>query len=237
MAWTLAQEWFVKSPHRTIPINSWNEQGFPDSFVNCGLAEMQETGVYVKGANEQFQWLLDRRSAGSKGGLKSQEKRSKQTQANASKSNPLSLPLSLSLKKETTLVQSAIERDAQEVQIQNPGKLAKEPKATIDLESAYKLYPRKQGKSPAIRKLKTQIKTEQDLSDLTKAIKNYAAFCHRENKELQFVMLFSTFANQWRDWLDSETGTVKILPSDGLTEEQKQIKAEMDQILKQMERR
>jgi len=77
---------------------------------------------------------------------------------------------------------------------------------TAGLESVYKDYPRKEGKSPGMRTLKAQIKTAQDLSDLHAAVMRYRDNCKAKGKEQDFILLWSTFANQWRDWLDPETG-------------------------------
>jgi hypothetical protein len=83
----------------------------------------------------------------------------------------------------------------------------KQPK--FDLEAVYKLYPRKQGKSEGMRRLKTQIKLPTDYEDLILAVKNYAAYC--AGKEPQFIKMFSSFVSEWRDWTDPSNGTVTLI--------------------------
>lgn len=67
------------------------------------------------------------------------------------------------------------------------------------LEAAYAAYPLKEGKSKGIEKLAKQVKTVEQLAELKRAIANYA-----EQRRLDgvFVMHFSTFAGEWRDWVD-----------------------------------
>lgn len=75
-----------------------------------------------------------------------------------------------------------------------------------DLESAYQLYPRKEGKSDGLRIARAQIKTPQDLANLKTAIERYRAKLKVEGKGPEFIKHFSTFMSTWRDWLDPETG-------------------------------
>ena len=75
-----------------------------------------------------------------------------------------------------------------------------------DLDLAYLAYPRKEGKSPGMRTAKAQIKTREDLAALTLAIENYKANLKRKGTKPDFVLLWSTFMNQWRDWSDPSHG-------------------------------
>lgn len=75
-------------------------------------------------------------------------------------------------------------------------------KSDFDLEKLYKGYPRKKGKTPGLKKLAKEIKTEADYLALAEAIKNYAA--DSAGKDAQYIQFFSTFAGQWRDWIQIE---------------------------------
>ncbi len=75
------------------------------------------------------------------------------------------------------------------------------------IEFIYSRYPRKEGKSVGIKRLKTQIKNEKDLEDFGRAVDNYVDFCKRERRPKEFIKQFSTFITEWRDWLSDETGT------------------------------
>lgn len=77
----------------------------------------------------------------------------------------------------------------------------------LDFEIVYSFYPRKEGKSAGFKKIRSQLKTHQDLDDLRKAIDNYSTFLKRNGTEARFIKHFSTFMNEWRDWLDPATGT------------------------------
>jgi DNA-binding Lrp family transcriptional regulator len=67
---------------------------------------------------------------------------------------------------------------------------------------AYKNYPLKKGKTIGVKKLAKQIKSEEDLSQLILAIKNYATEC--KGKEPQYIKHFSTFASCWQDYVTVE---------------------------------
>lgn len=72
----------------------------------------------------------------------------------------------------------------------------------FDFESAYNLYPLKKGKTPGLKKLSRDIKTEADFENLQKAVFNYSEEIRLNNTPPQFIKHFSTFANQWLDWVD-----------------------------------
>jgi len=99
--WMLAQKYW-KQNRQLIPKEVFDRYEW-QLLVSFGFAEIRDSGVYAKGAEEKFEWLLERQEAGRVGGNKSAELRSskiKQTQANASKSNPPTPTLTPTLKKE-----------------------------------------------------------------------------------------------------------------------------------------
>lgn len=71
----------------------------------------------------------------------------------------------------------------------------------------YKKYPRKMGKSIGIKKLVKEIKSDEDLEQLSGAIENYANHCLRNKTEEQYIKHFSTFAVCWRDWAETQPTT------------------------------
>jgi hypothetical protein len=76
------------------------------------------------------------------------------------------------------------------------------------LAAIYEKYPRKMGKSAGWKTAIAQCKTMGDLDQLELAISHYCAYVKREGTERQYILYFSTFMHQWRDWLDSDTGSV-----------------------------
>lgn len=81
------------------------------------------------------------------------------------------------------------------------------PKADrLNFEQIYQAYPRKIKKGLGFQRLKAQVKTEAQFIRLVKAVENYRAHCEREKLESKFIQHFSTWANQWEDWVDSEAG-------------------------------
>lgn len=92
-AWDLAQR-FVTSPSGLIPHSEWSKIKQSEAIASVGLARVEEAGVYVCGTRDHHAWLKERHEAARKGGLKSQENRRKQNQANESKLNTSSSPSS-----------------------------------------------------------------------------------------------------------------------------------------------
>ena len=121
-AFSLAQKFYLKpESDRLIPFDEWKRNGIADELLEVGLAEVRETGIYVRGSSEQFDWLVVRAEAGRKGGKKTQENNAlkanvkqnqakleqteaneKQTEASPSIRKPLTPTLTLTHKEETT---------------------------------------------------------------------------------------------------------------------------------------
>jgi len=79
-----------------------------------------------------------------------------------------------------------------------------EPQEHRDLESLYKQYPRKVGKTRGMKILHSQIKNIKDYQDIELAIKNLVQFVKHEKREKEMIPYFSTFMSQWRDWVNPD---------------------------------
>jgi hypothetical protein len=84
------------------------------------------------------------------------------------------------------------------------------PDPKLDLESLYKLYPRKEGKTVGMKKVQAQIKTEADFKDLQTAIRRFVAHLRAKGTGPEYIPHFKTFMTSWRDWLDPEAGKVTL---------------------------
>lgn len=65
-AWSIAQQWFLKSATGDIPLDEWAKFEAGPLVESVGFASRRETGVYMRGAREQFAWLKQRSEAGRK---------------------------------------------------------------------------------------------------------------------------------------------------------------------------
>ena len=74
MAWRLAQEFWCPEKKR-IPKRRWADAELPDLLFECGLAEIQDGEIYVRGTAESFSWYFERIDAARRGGKASAEKR------------------------------------------------------------------------------------------------------------------------------------------------------------------
>lgn len=73
-----------------------------------------------------------------------------------------------------------------------------------DFEELYKThYPRKgAGKTKGMETLSSTIKTDQDYQEFCTAIYNYGLDVRANDTPTKYIKLFSTFANNWRDYLE-----------------------------------
>lgn len=76
LAWDLAHKWYLKSPTKLIPIKEWEKENIPKEFILCGLAEIRDGGIYIKGSDEHCGYLLICQESGRRGGLKRELNRS-----------------------------------------------------------------------------------------------------------------------------------------------------------------
>lgn len=79
----------------------------------------------------------------------------------------------------------------------------------FNFEEIYKLYPLKKGKSKGLKIANREIKSDDDFGNLGRAVLNYAKSV--QGSDPKFVKHFSTFMNEWRDWLDPEAGTSTLV--------------------------
>jgi len=80
---------------------------------------------------------------------------------------------------------------------------------SADIEKIYaELYPLKKGKQKGVAKLAKELKTDQDIENFKQAVTRYSASI----KDPNYIKHFSTFANEWTDWLDKDAGKATITP-------------------------
>ena len=111
-------------------------------------------------------------------------------------------------KKEKETAPDFIEVDFKSLEKENgPVKTIKPKHETFEVQIAelyLKIYPLKKGKTAGLKTLTKAIKTNEDLKNLETAILNYK----KQIKNPEYTMHFSTFANQWKDWLDENAEAV-----------------------------
>lgn len=90
--WTIAQKFYLKDD-RKIPRDEWEKHGLRNEVLAVGLAEDKKGRIKVRGADEQFKWLIQRVESGKKGGLA----KAKRSLAGAKREDPGPKPLTLPL--------------------------------------------------------------------------------------------------------------------------------------------
>jgi hypothetical protein len=79
-----------------------------------------------------------------------------------------------------------------------------------EIEQAYSQhYPRKIGKQKGVEKLVGQIRSQHDVDQLVVAITRYKESIDPGTKP-KFIKHFSTFANEWTDWLEADAGKAEV---------------------------
>jgi hypothetical protein len=72
----------------------------------------------------------------------------------------------------------------------------------FDFERIYERYPRKIGKKTGIDRLKRKIRTADKYASLELAVENYRLYHERKQSERCYILHFSTFVNQWENYID-----------------------------------
>lgn len=78
------------------------------------------------------------------------------------------------------------------------------PVTEDDLLAVYRQYPRKDGKGTGLTKLRSTIRTPSALADLRRAMTAYVAKWRADKLDVQYTPHFSTWVNNWKQWLDPE---------------------------------
>jgi len=204
-AFILAQKHFLaESSDRLIPLSEWKREKISDEIIECGLAEVREKGIYVRGSKEQFSWLIQRSEAGKKGGLAKANKKElslatasdRQAEVNGSK------PLTLSPSSSSFLISPTQALTQTHTQTK---KLKNKNSCDFDFEKIYSAYPRKIGKAIGIERLKKTIKSQEDYLALQDAVNNYALECRQNASEEKYIKHFSSFIGTpekqtWREY-------------------------------------
>jgi hypothetical protein len=83
--------------------------------------------------------------------------------------------------------------------------------ASLDL--LYRRYPKKRGKAAGIKRLAGMVKTQDDLDSVTRALDTYLRYLKREATEPRYILHFSSWVSEWRDWLDNDAGKIVLVSS------------------------
>ena len=192
LAWGAAYERkLVMLPAEHIDLAA-DRTGFAHELCRAGLATETPDGIRMCGVEERIQYLLTQQDRGRRGGLAKAIADGKRPLGNGSGTNT-----------NVAVACGVLWPTSGSVSGSSPD-LAPAKKPTVPvfpLESVYQRYPRKEGKTRGLEKLRREIKTPDDFEALGKAVDNYAALVRRDGTEPRFVKHFSTFAGCWRDYL------------------------------------
>lgn len=204
-AWMVAQKWYLIGD-RMIPLEEWDKQELLPGLIEVGLAEkVGADRVRMRGADEQFGWLLQRANAGKKGGVATAAGRLSVAKRSPSGREASLLFSPFSNTKENTFAQNELAQKPDALPPKQPARTACAVPGFVEkIERIYFKYPRHEGKSRGITRLKTQLKTEESVARFEKAVENYARHVAKEGREREHIKIFSTFCDPrvWVDFVD-----------------------------------
>lgn len=231
LAWFEAQKYWVPDK-KPIPKDVWIQKGFPREILEVHLAYDFHDGVKLRGANKNFNWLMKRIDSARKAGKASAEnRRLRFGSAQPKKVGHAERTFGEKMRQNDEKVVRAVSRTSAErsfgksrthvreiSNVTEPSLLltpfSNTNTNTIDrnefgrfrfnFEAAYRRYPRKEGKKAGLKKLCASVKDQATYDLFVRAVENYARLCAKNKTELKYIKQFSTFVNNWEDWVDPD---------------------------------
>lgn len=222
----------------SIPAEVFDTQEYAKEMIEVGLAERRDDAVYIRGSDDCFEWYVtginQRSEAGkrrantakrdSKGRLLPRQECNENIQRPSSdypavtSGHQPSSSSSSSKNNTNTYAQTTFAQSPEDLlkQSGNTTKGVLKGSSRFDLESLYQGYPRKVGKGKGISKLRSMLTKQEDYDSVGIAIRNYASYCKTHGIEPRFIKHFSTFVNEWRDWLDPDPSVMTPKITKGL---------------------
>lgn len=72
----------------------------------------------------------------------------------------------------------------------------------INFEQLYSIYPRKEGRSRGLSVFRREVRSREEFDAFYQALQNYMLYTKRQKMESRFIKHFSTFMDEWKDWID-----------------------------------
>lgn len=200
----MTRVWAYCTKRTAYALEAWEVDGFigaPDSMtllVACKLASPDESGAYyIAGTKGRIEWYATATANGRKGGRPKRMVSESEPSSNPDHNHPVTHPGNHPQEKEEEDLSSSLDLA-----------LTRDPSApsprTAWALAVYQAFPRKEGKTPGLKRLAPQLKSEGDAAAARLAAENYAGHVKAEGRELAHVKLFSTWVGEWRDWVTPE---------------------------------
>jgi hypothetical protein len=209
----MTRVWAYCTRRETHCLKAWEVDGFlrcaPGAgmalLVACGLARPEGDAFYIVGTRGRIEWYGTALANGKKGGRPKKPSGfpSGEPNHNHPDNHPVIHPGNHPQEKEKEDLSSSLPEGSAEGRVLSLVPPPKPPKP--DPLEVYALYPRKEGKTPGIKRLAPQLKTAKDLEDAKQAARNYAARVAKEGREIKHIKLFSSWVSEWSDWVNPET--------------------------------
>jgi hypothetical protein len=203
----MTRVWAYCTRRETHCLKAWEVDGFlrcaPGAgmalLVACDLARPEGPegdAFYIVGTRGRIEWYGTALANGKKGGRP--KKPSGLPSGEPNQNHPVNHPGNHPQEEEKEDLSSSPDPEGKPV-------LALVPKPKLDLGEVYALYPRKEGKTPGLKRLAASVKSLKDLEDAKLAAKNYAE--HVRGREIKMVKLFSTWVGEWPDWVTPDVSS------------------------------
>ena len=211
-AWSMAQNYW--SPDKNpIPLTVWEEEGLEDAIIDVGLAEKRPDGVYMKGSEEQFAWLIQKHDAGQKGGRPKKETKRGETGRLAGETGRNRAASDANRVEPSYSSSSSNSRIPPLKPPPGGAGTGEEKLGEAEFQEAYSAYPGKSGSGTGRERYHRVIKTRKEHRELLRAIEAYRLDLERPEKRGISPKNFTTFlgtgkgrAPPWRDCLEPDYG-------------------------------
>jgi hypothetical protein len=212
--WRLAQE-FWKENRGLVPREIFETLEDFEHLLDSKLADVRGDFVYVRGSNQHLDWLFEEKDKRRRGGQTSASRPRNEKGQLLPRSNPSEVQVNTSKdpgepsNAQVSYSYSPSSSDSNSEELNTfaqtaPVERPRPPEHTF--AAFWNRYPRKQGKSKALKAYAREIKAGAIPEDLLASVERYRRHCEASKTEAQYIKHGPTFIAEWRDWLDPETG-------------------------------
>lgn len=215
--WRVAQE-FWKYGRGLVPLHVFNHLEHAKAMIDCGLATVRESFVYVRGSSVWLDWCAERSEQAREAGKKSAEaRRKKNGTAQPAGGKGSSSPE----KSERDPNDIRTDSNASEPSVSGSGSYSSsfsgsnsenKKEAVFAFDRIFERYPNKVNKLEGLKRLNSQIKTEAEFQSFETAVLNYCRFLNLEkNKNWLKARQWDAFVGRledpvkpWEEWVNPD---------------------------------
>lgn len=190
--WEVGQAYWKKNKS-LIPYEIFNQLPKYQDLEDCGFVELREEGIYCKGAEERWHFLL------------AQSENGKKSAAARKRKYGTSIPIN-----STNFPRTKSEPPPNQSEHSSSSSFFNTNTHTREeaFLCVFELYPKKTEKMEGLRRFKG---LDLDIERLKVAVANYSAYIKQNKINPRYIKKFSSFLTDWQDWLNFKSKKVITL--------------------------